>query len=65
MTDRKRRVIQPLLPLGSTHSRRPGIDLRTEVLNALHCLKRAGCGWRLRVHSFWMAGKCPNRLRAA
>ena len=68
LTDVEWAAIQPLLPAPARRGRCRQCDMR-EVINALRCLVRAGCGWRmLPVHFglwqtvYWWCRRLMRRM---
>jgi len=51
LTDAERALLQPLLPGPSKLGRPPRYN-RHLVLNAIFCVVRSGCAWRLLPHEF-------------
>lgn len=51
LTDEEWALLSELIPSAKTGGRPRTIDIR-EVLNAIFCILRAGCAWRLLPHDF-------------
>src|SRR5438105_11751331 len=63
LTDEQWKLVGPQLPSAKPGGRPRKTDLR-EVLNALFCLVRTGCQWRMIPHEFPPWKTCSNSYRA-
>ena len=51
LTDRERKIIEPLVPIPKPGGRPRQVKIR-EIVNAIFYIQRSGCAWRLLPHDF-------------
>jgi transposase len=63
LSDAEWSCLKPHLPVPEAHAR-PRLHTLREVLDAIFCIVRGGCAWRLLPHDLGLLGRPPTTTSA-